>query len=256
MMENLLNNVTDGDKHLLYPEHAELKAVHWHGFKYVTNSHTDGGALKHHYDYLKAIKIMSPEKRWNRALDWCAGDGGLGMMLLGENLTDHATFMDYYDPAIKGCRFNIAYNKLEHKTAVIKEDKIANLHCDKFDLVVGNAPSQRVCSLTRMYELGWLSRKTTPMKYEDAVKERDEKNPHRAIDWYWNLHKEFFENITKHLNHGADIFLFENPKDFNPLFWEWGDMPQGLNLVEWVDQNQIPELNKHPQVILHFTYHE
>ena len=250
-----MKTVTDGDKHLLYPEQAELKAVYWHGYKYITNSHTDGGALKHHLDYLKAIQMLCPEKKWSRALDWCAGDGGLGLMLLGEKLIDHITFMDYYDPAIKGCKFNITYNSIEQVSTVVKESKISNLNCGKFDLVVGNAPSQRVCSLTRMYELGWLSRKTTPMLYKDAIRERDEKNPHRAIDWYWETHKEFFQNITKHLNAGADILLFENPKDFNPLFWEWGDLPVGLELYQWVDQNQIPELNKHPQVILHFRYH-
>jgi hypothetical protein len=250
-----MKHVTDGDYSLLYPEEAKTIAVHWHGYKYITNDHTDGGALKHHFDYLKAVKMLCPNTTWKRTLDWCAGDGGLGLMFLGEKLTDHVTFMDYYDPAIKGCLFNISYNNLEKNTLVVKQNKIADLSCGTFDLVIGNAPSQRVCSLTRMYELGWLSRKTTPMTYADAVKERDEKNPHRAIDWYWETHKEFFSNITKHLNAGADILLFENPKDFNPLFWEWGDLPANLELKQWVDQNQIPELNRHPQVILHFKYH-
>jgi hypothetical protein len=247
--------ITDKDKHLLFPENADTVAVHWHGFKYITNTHTDGGALKHHFDYLKAVKMLCPDTKWKRTLEWCSGDGGLGMMFLGEKLTDHVTFMDRYDPALNGCRFNIKYNNLESCTEVIKEDKIANLKCEKVDLVIANAPSQRVCSLKRMYELGWLSRKTTPMTYKEAVKERDEKNPHRAIDWYWETHIEFFANITKHLNPGADILLFENPRDFNPLFWEWGEMPENLELLQWVDHNQIKELNTHPQVILHFKYH-
>jgi hypothetical protein len=256
-MENAesAKKITDGDYSLLYPELAKTLAVHWHGYKYITNDHTDGGALKHHFDYLKAVKMLAPNKKWHRGLDWCAGDGGLGMMFLGETLVEHITFMDYYDPAIKGCEFNIKYNNIQDKTKVIKENKIANLNCGKFDFVIGNAPSQRVCSLTRMYELGWLSRKETPMSFNEALKDKEEKNPHRAIDWDWETHKEFIANITKHLVDDADIFLFENPKDFNPLFWEWGDLPKGLKLVQWVDHNQIPELNRHPQVILHFKYH-
>ena len=252
-MEKRLNKVvTDGDYSLLYPEEAKTIAVHWHGYKYVTNDHTDGGALKHHNDYLAAVKMLCPNKEWVNGLDWCSGDGGLGMMFLGEKLVKHMTFMDRYDPAIKGCKFNITYNKIENLTEVVKADKISDIK-GKYDFVIGNAPSQRLCSLTRMYKLGWLSsKKDSPMTLEEAIADREQKNPHRAIDWNWETHKEFFANIHEKLNPGADVFLFENPNDFNPLFWEWGETK--LKLIQWVDHNQIPELNKHPQVILHFRY--
>jgi hypothetical protein len=173
-------------------------------------------------------------------------------MFLGEKLVEYMTFIDRYQPAIDGCNFNIKYNKIEHLTNVIKTDKIKNL-IGKYDFVIGNAPSQRLCSLTRMYKLGWLSCKNdSPMTLEEAIADKEQKNPHRAIDWNWETHKEFFANIHENLNPGADVFLFENPNDFNPLFWEWGETK--LKLIQWVDHNQIPELNKHPQVILHFKY--
>lgn len=237
------------DPYLLI-SNSPIETFDWYGFKYTTTAHTDGGCSVMHSHWMEAISRMtSNDKIWENGLDWCAGDGGCGLMFLGASRVKNMSFIEPYPTALKNLYANLKVNNLDCK--VFEIDNIKNL-IGKYDFIIGNAPSTRLPHLCRMYELGWLRKKEYfPLTYEEALSDLKTKNPHRAFDYYWNIHKEFFANIEKNLLPGADIFLFENPIDFNPLFWEWGNT--NLKIKSWIDHIQIPEFPK-PQVVLHMKY--
>jgi hypothetical protein len=222
----------------------------WYGFKYKTTAHTDGGVKCVHKGYLEAVNRLGfSNKIWENGLDWCAGDGGLGLMFLGSGKVNNITFIEPYKLALDNLYFNLENNGLDCK--VFEIDNIASL-TGKYDVVFANAPSFKFPTLRRMTDMEWLRRKNyDPITLEEALEDLHSKKPHRTIDFEWNIHKEFFKNITNNLNLGADVFLFENADSINPLFWEWGETK--LKLKQWVDNNQIKEFT-YPQVALHFVY--
>ena len=233
-------------------EDIPWEAEEWHGYKYFTNRHTDGGAWKWHNQILMAVCILGGNKKWKRALDWGAGDGGLGMALLGENLVDHCTFMDHYQEACNRCNYNLEYNKITN-AEVICENRVKNLTCDKFDLVIANPPHHRICELYKMYDIGWLKPNVySPQNYKKAKKQIDKDKPHRHFDFNWQTHIDFYQDIADYLEDGADLMMFENGQKSNPLHWEWGDLPKGLEIVQWVDSSHIPTLEDH--YVLHLKY--
>ena len=245
-----MNIKSDGsDPHLLKP-YSLNHTIPWYGYNYTTSTHTDGGCYSSSEGWIESIqRIFGEDKVWDSGLDWCAGDGGVGLMMLGSGRCKSMAFTEPYPIALENLYKNLNQNSLSCK--VFEIDNIQSLD-GKYDLVIGNSPSARIPSLLRMYELGWLRKNShDPLKYEDALEDLKSKNPHRAFDYYWNIHKEFFAHIEKNLNPGADIILLENPKDFNPLFWEWGKT--NLKIECWVDHNQIKSFPK-PQVVLHLKY--
>ena len=233
----------------LFIEDASKQILDWYEFKYTTSYHTDGGIISVHSGVLTALyRIFGIDKTWNSALDWCAGDGGVGLMLLGSKLVHNINFMEPYPKALDNLYTNLSNNISAN---VFELDKIENL-TGKYDLVIANPPHNRIPTLQRMYELDWIRKnKIYPLKYEDALNDYLSKVPHRQFDLNWKIHIEFFENIEKNLNPGADVVLIENPLTFNPLIWEWGKT--NLKLKCWIDNNQIEEFT-FPQVVLHFKY--
>lgn len=246
----MLGKEDGSDNYLFTKEGSPEETLDWYGFKYYTTAHTDGGCTTLHPHWLSCIERMfGGDKVWENALDWCAGDGGVGLMVLGSGYAKKISFLEPYPKAVANLRKNIERNNLDCEIFPI--DNIAEL-TGKYDLVIGNTPSARIPSLYDMYHMGWLRKNVFyPLKYEDALKDLKSKSPHRVFDFGWKIHKEFFANIEKNLLPGADVLLLENPKDFNPLFWEWG--PTNLKLVRWIDQNQIKSFPR-PRVVLHFKY--
>lgn len=233
----------------LFNKNSKTRTIDWYGFKYQTSLHTDGGIIDVHKDVLTALGRIFGDKVWNNALDWCAGDGGVGMMLLGSGLAKKINFVEPYSEALKNLHSNLDTNNIDAN--VFDIDKIKNL-VGMYDLVIGNPPHFRIPTLDAMYHDGWLRKnKSDPLNYEDALEDFKSKTPHRKFDSFWKIHIEFFENIEKNLNPGADVVLIENPTTFNPLLWEWGHT--NLKLKCWIDNNQIPGF-KYPQVIVHLKY--
>jgi methylase of polypeptide subunit release factors len=238
------------DKDYLFIENSPKQTLNWYGFEYETSPHTDGGIVSVHDGVLKSLhRIFGKDKVWNNVLDWCAGDGGVGMMLLGSKIANKVNFMEPYKKALDNLYKNLSNNNISAN--VFELDKVADL-TGKYDLVIANPPHNRIPTLQRMYELEWVRKnKIYPLKYEDALNDFRKKTPHRQFDFNWKIHIEFFENIEKNLNPGADVILIENPLTFNPLIWEWGKT--NLKLKCWIDNNQIKEFT-YPQVVLHFKY--
>jgi len=241
------------DDPYLFIEDSPVETFDWYGYKYTTTGHTDGNCCLMHSHWMEAInRMVSSDKVWESGLDWGAGDGGCGLMFLGAGRAKTMSFVEPYPPAVKNLHSNLKTNNLNCK--VFDISSIKNLS-GKYDLVFGNAPGSRFPRLDRMYEEGWLRKKEYfPLTYEEALSDLKTKNPHRAFDYYWNIHKDFFANIEKNLLPGADIFLIENHLQFNPLFWEWGDT--NLKIKGWIDYNQMPQFLKFKKthIVLHMKY--
>jgi len=212
------------------------------GYKYITSQHTDGGGLRHANWIVRSIKMMCPNKKWKVGLDFGCGDGILGMALIANKLVDHMIFVDHYEPAIENCKENLKINNI--KADVIHHKGVANLDISPCNLVVSNPPHHRICELEKAYKINWISKQLNPVKYEEALTKFNTFNPHRHFDVHWNTHKEFYKHINKVLHPNADLFMFENAQQSNPLQWEWGEL-NNIKPIQWVDSNQIKELEHH-----------
>lgn len=222
-------------------KHKDLVDYDLCGYTYTTTGHTDGGGLVGWEYMLDAIKLMCPNKRWRRAMDFGAGDGVLGMALIANDIVDEVVFVERYQPAIDNCELNLKQNNL-YGHSVVKCDGVEHLDAGLFDFIISNPPARRTITLQQLQKDEWISTTKGVTNYKEKLQEYNSFRPHRMFDWDWAVHKTFYSNIHKHLQPGADLFILESGSGSNPLYWEWGD-PVGLEIVEWVDGNAIPAMD-------------
>jgi methylase of polypeptide subunit release factors len=146
----------------------------------------DGGGSTHYVDFLNAI---THGKKYNKGLEWCAGLSAIAFSLIDADICDHFTLMDIYEPALITAKENAEKNNIGHKISYHVLGKVGDLpDSEKFDLIVANPPHCK--------EDYWM------------IKNDSYDTNHRlTIDLGWNLHKEFYANISKHLNPGADVYI-------------------------------------------------
>lgn len=193
----------------------------------------DGGGSTQYIDFIHAI---GSEKKYNKCLEWCAGLSAITFGLFDEKIINEAVLMDIYEPALLTAMVNAKNNNLSDKIKYFVCDEIKKLpSTEKFDLVVSNPPHS-----SHGY---WLV---------DGVNE-DITGTHRrlVVDEDWKIHKEFFDNITKYLNEGADIFLSESDIHSDLI-----SMAEQNNL-KYVGFHSAPLLSvdsRTQAVVMHFKY--
>ena len=206
------------------------------GLKITWNQGDDGGGSSHYKDFLNAI---GKEKKYKNCLEWCAGLSAVAFSLLDAGTAENIVLMDLYEPALLQAKKNAIINNIAKKVDIRLCDKISNLpSTDKFDLVVSNPP--------HVDNADWLdeSQPDLPKEYKDHI-------VRITVDKDWQLHKEFFKNITDHLNPNADVFISETVEwDF---MVDWAK-ESGLNLIEIFPAEALSKDTKTDAVIYHFRY--
>lgn len=180
--------------------------------------HLDGGGFFFKDDFVRVIRQTGKEK-YNRAFEWCAGFGVIGFELLGQNLCDHLVVSDYYSTAVENCTTTAESNQLADKFTAYVSSSISELpETETWDLVVANPPwypSQEAVDL-----LGSVHPMMIP-------------NIHRiTVDQDFEIHKEFYKNIKRHLTSDADLYIVEANHD--PFHTKIA-VENGLRLVEVYD---------------------
>ena len=61
---------------------------------------TNGGGSFFLLDYIDYFKEHYPNKKFNSALEWCAGPGFIGFGILSCDVCNHITFLETYNKAI------------------------------------------------------------------------------------------------------------------------------------------------------------
>lgn len=200
---------------------------------------TDGGGPTQYRDFLSVI----PESnKYNRCLEWCAGCSAISFSLIDAGIINELVLTDIYNPALIHVLMEASKNNLSNITAY-NIDKIGLLpEHEKFDLVVANPPH-----CYNHEGLDWALANGR-MGEEDLPLHR-----RLVLDQDWEIHKEFFANITKYLNVGAELFISENNAHQALLKYAH---EAGLTLVKIYT---APELTKSAEaandcVIIHWKY--
>lgn len=173
------------------------------GTKIKWNHGDDGGGSSHYHDFLK---IIEPNGRYNRCLEWCAGCSAIGFSLLDAKIVNELVLMDKYLPALEQALVNAKNNNFD-KVSIYNIDKIQNLPLtEKFDLIVCNPPH-----IWDKDNFLFETKKTWEQNgYLDSLTEKDIATLERLmVDVDLNIHKEFFSNIKNYMTDDGDIFISE-----------------------------------------------
>ena len=149
----------------------------------------DGGGLYFGADYPRVLLELGIG-RVQRALEFCAGPGYIGYMLLSMGFCDALVLADINSRAIRAAEHTAQFNALERRVTVYQSDCLDGIpQAEKFDLVVGNPP--------HFLESG----------PEHALRAKDEN---------WRLHERFYATIKPFMNPGGRVVLVENTAGSSP----------------------------------------
>lgn len=198
------------------------------------NPGDDGGGSTHYIDFLNAIPKNS---KFKKCLEWCAGCSAISFSLLDANIVEELVLLDVYKPALEQALLNAKNNNFT-KVKAYNIDCISKLPIDeKFDLVVSNPPHTVDFSFFEQMDATNFTEK------EISDIER------LTVDKNWKIHQEFFSNISKYLNPGAEIYISESNQYTSHVDWA---KEAGLILKKVYPAS----LNDTNLVILHFIYEE
>lgn len=154
----------------------------------------DGGGINHLPDFRSVVG----KKKYNKAVEWCAGFGVIGFDFLNRGICNNMAFIDCYKPAIEWLQKTIEHNNVQPNTALYEVNRIGMLPEDvKFDLVLANPPH----SFDEAAVEHFNNTVEDMIVREDIIR--------ITCDLNLEIHKEFFANIRKHLEPNADIFMSE-----------------------------------------------
>jgi len=174
-------------------------------------------------------KVLSG-KKFNTAFEWCAGPAWIGMWLLENNICESLVTGDINKKTIDFV--NKSSKKHNYNVRTYHSDNLKSIpEHEKFDLVISNPPNY--CNIQRSHMYGYL---------------RDDLRP---SDIDWKIHKNFYKNISKHLNDNAVMFISEiEPYSkevyfFNELYDKRSEIPMKEFKV-MTESNNLKIINKIP----------
>ena len=157
----------------------------------------DGGGSTQRQDFVDAVS-KTGKSHFNRIFEWCAGPGFIGYTFLDKKMCNHVVFSDIHNRAIHFVNITAEKNNIVDSVTTYVCDEINKIPLtEKWDLVLSNPP--------HCFDQHTLNQmKNNP----------DMTNIMRILcDVNYVIHKEFFENIIKYLEPGADLFLSETYED-------------------------------------------
>lgn len=171
------------------------------GFLLKYNSKLDGGGNSARHDFVEIINGLG--KRYQHAMEWCAGHGAIGYELLTRNICANIHFMDIFEPAIESCLKNAQDNGVSHKVFGYVSSTIQDLpNLPPLDLVVSNPPhNSDVNDWNSTVYQGRTDFKDDWDNYSNGVR--------LGVDHEFKIHHEFFANIIPRLAPDADILISE-----------------------------------------------
>ena len=152
------------------------------------NEETRGAGESVWRDCVDQVKEWQPDRKFKRALEWCAGPGFIGFGLLSHEVCKHITLLDIYTPVKELIDKTIQDNQLEGQVDFIISDNFKQVSPQaKWDLIVANPPHFCVDPYHPMYN-----------------------DPRRYKDLDWAIHRDFFNTVGQHLTDDGVIVLLEH----------------------------------------------
>lgn len=142
----------------------------------------DGGGIEFGQEFIPFLLSRGMPKQ-RRVFEWCSGPAFIGFSLLGHGLCETLCLADINPAAVASCRNTVRQNHLESCVAVYQSNNLRSIpEGESWSLVVSNPPH-------------FID------QYEGDI---------RAHDPGWNIHREFFSTIHRHLEDDGVIVLQEN----------------------------------------------
>lgn len=167
------------------------------GFKMVYPHMLDGGGDNYKQGLLEAIKKYGSKTTYQRSYEWCAGHGVINFYLYDQGVCETLAFSDIFFASPDSVILSAELNGIKDKVTAYLAHTVGMIPTtEKFDLVVSNPPH---CPEHSLRDVG-MSPDTDPF-YSNAMR--------LVVDENWNIHRDFFQNISQRLAPGADVFLWE-----------------------------------------------
>lgn len=159
----------------------------------------DGGGTTQRQDFINALNKIG--RKYNKALEWCAGLGAIGYSLLDQGICSEIAFADIHPPAIEWVNNTAKFNDIENVVTSYLSPTIGSLPKGlKWDLVVANPPHcNSILTLQNYYDQNNFDVDDETVTIANRL----------VSDPGWVIHEEFFKNISDYLTPDADIFLSE-----------------------------------------------
>lgn len=127
--------------------------------------------------------------------EWCCGPAFIGFRLLEEGLCSNLVLADKNKDAIDYVHKTIEHNNISNVTTYVS-DNFKNIPKQHFNLIVGNPP--------------FYSKKRTLLNWNENL----------YVDLNWNIHKDFYNNVTDYISNDSSIILVEHPNQSDPSDFE------------------------------------
>ncbi|MBI3588463.1 methyltransferase [Candidatus Micrarchaeota archaeon] len=196
----------------------------YNGIRVFYEPELDGGGSSFGQMYIPYLK--SKQIKVKTVCEICAGPAFIGFSILSEGLCDKLVLLEYNPKAIDCIKNTIRKNGLENTVTAYQSDGLKDIpEREKWDLVVGNPP----------HYYG------TPLSWRQDIK---------SYDPFWTIHKEFYQNISKHLTEHGQIILQENyygsepEKSFGEMIRLNGLRIVGVDEMQPVFQKPVSKLGK------------
>jgi|TARA_R110002051_G_scaffold325625_1_gene429507 methylase of polypeptide subunit release factors len=169
-------------------------------------------------------------RRFNTAFEWCAGPAWIGMWLLENNICETLVTGDINEETVRLVRKTAKTN--DYNVRAYTSDNLKSIPKDeKFDLVISNPPNY--CNIQRAHTHGYM---------------RDDLRP---SDIDWKIHKDFYSNISDHLNDNA-IMLISEVEPYSKEVYIFGELYDKRPEVpmeefkEMIEANHLKIISKTP----------
>lgn len=166
------------------------------------------------------IKKWYPDRTFEKCYEWCSGPATLGFGILANNLCKSLCLADIYEPSVNAIKETIITNHLSNVSVYQGHNLDALPFNEQFDLIISNPPH----FANPVYQYNFLDERL-------------------YVDQDWNLHKEFFANIKKHLLDNAKIILFESAWGSNVDTFKSAIKDAGLNIGRHGYSRTKPDLD-------------
>ena len=123
---------------------------------------------------------------FERAFEWCAGVGIIGLSLLQEGYFKHLTMADLSKQAIYYAENSLKGTALSNSVDCYHSDNFKSVPKEKYDLIFGNPPFYE--SYNKFY-----------------VRDKSQRN--RGEDKNWHIHLDFFNHVSDYLNDDGHIIF-------------------------------------------------
>ena len=178
------------------------KKINYLGIDVYYESNLNGGGMDFGQDYITVIQNRYAGKCFEHTYEFCAGPGFIGFSILAHGLTKKLCLSDKFTPAYESMCRTVKENSLEHKVNCFNVEGVKDVAASGFDLVVSNPPHF-------LNKCEWLTH------IDDRI----------YIDENWNVHREFYKNISTKMTDDGIILIQENalgsePEMFEPMIKE------------------------------------